>query len=220
MAKSLAWARVFYADLLAECTAHGLSVRQIGILFSLLMLQHIRGGSIPADPKDLRRLIGEDALVDEIKQVIHLFFPITESGNRQNPQHANAQAEAEKVYQAQVLSGKITARKKRLARDCSPDGSPERSPGRSSASSATRSPGSNQNQNQNYNENQNSTEGIPWKKTGMSLRSTTTFRYHRARLSGTRMTRTTWPGPPTGRTGHECRTPTETPEEIQRRLAK
>lgn len=145
MAKALPYARVYLNDLLGECHAHGLGVRDRGILFTLLWAQHMNGGSIPADPRELRRLIGDDAQLEEIKSVVAHFFPLTEKGRRSNQQHAEAGAVAARAYEGVVLGGQIRAAQRRGERS-------------SATSSATSSGGSNQNQNQNYNENQNSTE--------------------------------------------------------------
>jgi uncharacterized protein YdaU (DUF1376 family) len=140
MKQALPYARIFLNDILGECIAHGLSLRARGILLNLLWVQHMNGGSIPADLRELRRLVGDDAEPEEIEAVVAHFFPLTEKDRRSNPQHAEAQAAALRAYEATVRGGQIRAA--------------QMWGGHSSAtSSATSSGGSNQNQNQNYNKN-------------------------------------------------------------------
>jgi uncharacterized protein YdaU (DUF1376 family) len=107
--KPLPYARIYVSDLMSECLARGLGQRERGVLFSLLWLQHVEEGSIPASLRELRRRIGDDAKDAELATVIKHFFPITGDGRRANHQHADAYKAATKAYIAAKNRGDTTA---------------------------------------------------------------------------------------------------------------
>lgn len=155
MPKALPFAPVYLNDLLGECVARGFGLRERGILFHLLWVQHLNDGTIPSDIRELKRLLGDEATADEIKAVLGAFFPLMATGRRSNPQHADAQTKARQVYDAKVRGGQIRAAQM-WAGHRSPNSTPNSTP--------TSSPYSNQNQNQSQIENQNPTTGIPQEK--------------------------------------------------------
>jgi hypothetical protein len=137
MSKPLPYAPVYLNDLLGECLAEGLGFRERGILLSLLHVQHV-SGAIPADLRAIKRRLGGDARLTEIRVVVDLFFPITDDGApRVNREHAKARAAAESAYQARVRGGQSRAAQAAAQR---------RGEGSSASSSANSSGGSNQNQ--------------------------------------------------------------------------
>ena len=66
-------------------------------------------GSLPADARSLRRLIGEDANPSDITAAVGLFFPLCDDGRRRNAQHAEARDAAVRAYQATVRGGQMRA---------------------------------------------------------------------------------------------------------------
>jgi hypothetical protein len=104
MTKALPYAPIFLNDLLGECAAAGLGFRERGIVLTLLWIQHI-AGALPADPRELRRLVGGDARLNEIRRVVNIFFPVSADGRRRNAQHAKARDTAVRAYEAKVSGG-------------------------------------------------------------------------------------------------------------------
>lgn len=125
--KQLPYGAVYFNDLLGECIAEGLGCAERGVLFTLLWLQHM-AGSIPADPRAIRRHIGADATLMQIRTVIDLFFPLTADGERRaNAKHAEAREKSRLVYEAKVSGGHKGAAR-RWHSDRTPTGSPIGSP--------------------------------------------------------------------------------------------
>jgi hypothetical protein len=103
--KPLPFARIYVSDLMSECLARGLGQSERGVLFSLLWLQHVEEGTIPASLRELRRRIGEDTKEAELATVVKHFFPIAGDGRRANHQHAEAYKAAMKAYEAVKKGG-------------------------------------------------------------------------------------------------------------------
>lgn len=118
---------IYMNDLMGEATALGLGACHVGVLFRLLWIQQVHGGSIPADLRELRRLAGGDVKPDVVSAVVLHFFPMTGDGRRANQQHAEAQATHSASYKAKVEGGRKGAAL-RWAQDRSPNGSPNRTP--------------------------------------------------------------------------------------------
>jgi hypothetical protein len=118
----LAWAKVFLTELLAEAEAHGLTLSEQGILLRLLRTQHL-AGSLPADVRAVRRLVGNAARLTEVRHVANLFFPIGQEGQRRNARHAEARDAAVLAYEKKVTGGRKGAAR-RWGEPERPDGIP------------------------------------------------------------------------------------------------
>jgi hypothetical protein len=106
--RALPWGRTYWSDLLAQSYAHGLSACERGVLFTLLGTQQVRG-SIPADVRDLLRLVGDDVTTPQLRLVLDLFFPICGDGQRRNAQHAEAWEADRRAYEGKVRGGQRRA---------------------------------------------------------------------------------------------------------------
>jgi uncharacterized protein YdaU (DUF1376 family) len=168
----LPYMKYFINDVVGECIAQSLGLREQGIVLRLFHAQHMAGGSsIPADMAKLRRLVGDDAKPGEIQTVVDIFFPLTQDRTRRaNVQHAEAYAAAVHAYRVAVSKGRSGAEKRARHRTAtgpatSPATSLASSPARAHDGPASSLASSNQNQG-TKNESLNSTEGIPWEKKG------------------------------------------------------
>jgi hypothetical protein len=155
MGKPLPHHPTFWNDLMGQARASGLTLAEMGVLFSLMWAQSQSvQGSLPANLDDIRRIVGNDATKEQIKTVVNQFFPLTAEGRRANEQHAQAWATALTNYEAKVRRGRIAAEKR-----WSEDGSGNGSANGSRTSLVTRAPTPTRARTRPTN--QNSTTGIP-----------------------------------------------------------